>query len=165
MMRSMEKRLSPLVYKVTLTALATLLLPVHQTAFAQEASTDTPVQEYLVLFLLFINNLLLPLLFSIALLFFLINIARYFIFKGASDSDREKARKYALYGIGAFVILVSLWGVVNMFVYGLDIDSDEALCPDYLGDWCYSKYDGTGGSDNSFYEFDDWSRSSSGGKF
>lgn len=116
------------------------VLPMISLAQQYEAGKDS-IQGYLILILQFINNVLLPILFSLALLFFLINVARYFIIKGANDADRAKARVLALYGIGAFVFLVSIWGIVNMFVSGLGIDNDRAMCPDYLGDWCETGFD------------------------
>ncbi len=84
----------------------------------------------------FINNTLIPLLFGIALLFFLFNIARYFIIDAENKDSRDKAKNSALYGIAAFVLLVSIWGIVNMFVSSLGITGSEAICPDYLGEWC-----------------------------
>lgn len=84
----------------------------------------------------FLNGTLVPFLFAIALLFFLINTVRYFII-GSSDPEKQsKARQLALYGIGAFVFLVSIWGIVNMFVSGLNLKNTDVICPDYLGDWC-----------------------------
>ena len=122
-----------------------LTLPLASFAQSLEANKDS-VQGYIVLVLQFINWTLLPLLFSIALLFFLINAARYFIIEGDNDGAREKARTLALYGIGAFVFLVSIWGIVNMFVFGLGIGQEESMCPDYLDDWC-----GSGFEDSTFY--------------
>jgi len=84
----------------------------------------------------FLNNVLIPFLFAVALLLFLVNAARYFIIGGASEENRKKARNLAVYGIAAFVFLVSLWGIVNTVVSGLGIDSEESLCPDYLNGWC-----------------------------
>jgi len=77
---------------------------------------------------------LLPFLFGIAFLYFLINIVRYFIIGGASDIQREKARLSATYGVAAFVFIFSLWGIVSLFVNGLDIEENTSLCPDYLKD-------------------------------
>lgn len=130
------------MYKLWIAGIAIATLVIASPAFAQsfEANHDT-VQGYIVSILQFINFILLPLLFSIALLFFLVNMARYFILKSDNDGEREKARMLALYGVGAFVILVSMWGIVNMFVSGLEIDDDRARCPDYLGDWCTNRYD------------------------
>jgi succinate dehydrogenase/fumarate reductase cytochrome b subunit len=99
--------------------------------FAQQAGKDS-VQGYLVMIGLFINNTILPLIFTIALLFFLVNAARYFVFGGANEDGQDKARRMALYGIGAFVFLVSIWGIVNMLVSGLGIQRNESLCPDFL---------------------------------
>jgi hypothetical protein len=112
---------------------------------AQQAGTDS-VQGYLVLIGLFFNNTILPLIFTIALLFFLVNAARYFVFGGADEKSQDKARLMALYGIGAFVFLVSIWGIVNMFVSGFGIQRQESLCPDYLDNWC--NYSGRGGLDS-----------------
>ena len=104
--------------------------------FNESGGDKESVQGYIILILQFINFTLIPLLFSIALLFFLINTARYFIIEAGDSASREKAKTFALYGLGAFVIMVSIWGIVNMFVFGLEIDSEDAMCPDYLGDWC-----------------------------
>lgn len=109
------------------------------TASAQAVSSYS-LQGYLIAILRFINIVLIPFLFSIALLFFLVNAARYFIIKGDDDGERAKAKSLALYGIGAFVILVSFWGIINMFVSGLGFDEDAPICPDYLQGWCYSNY-------------------------
>jgi len=143
--------------------LVTSLLPA--VSYAQYANKDS-VQGYILLIISFINNAVLPLIFAIALLFFLVNAARYFILEGDDSAGREKARTMALYGIGAFVIIVSIWGIVNMFVYGLGIGDNEAICPDYLDGWCnYSGYGGQNSpseygqgpgnsNNNTFY---DWS--------
>jgi hypothetical protein len=112
-------------------------IPLLSFAQTYEAGKDS-VQGYILLILAFINWTIIPLLFSIALLFFLINAARYFILQGDQDDGREKAKMLALYGIGAFVFLVSIWGIVNMFVFGLSIGEEGALCPDYLDGWCGS---------------------------
>lgn len=147
----MKKFSSLLLSKALLLIVALSSLSYSPYAFAAQASKDS-VQGYIVAILLFINFVVLPLIFSIALLFFLINAARYFIIEGADKDGREKARKLALYGIGGFVFLVSIWGIVNLFVNGLGISDDTAICPDYLEDWCYSSYQskGSGGSFNLF---------------
>lgn len=125
------------------------LLPLFTFAQSFESSKDS-VQGYILLILQFINWTLIPLLFSLALLFFLINAARYFILEGDSDGGRDKAKQLALYGIGAFVFLVSIWGIVNMLVFGLGIGDDEAMCPDYLEDWCGSGFNNAPSGFNLF---------------
>ncbi len=131
-----------------------VLLVFPSVTFAAYASQDN-LQGYLVLIGQFINNTILPLIFTIALLFFLVNAARYFVFGGANEDGQDKARRMALYGIGAFTFLVSIWGIVNMLVSSLGVDDSQSKCPDFLGNWCggsgsgYSNY-GSGGSYSTF---------------
>lgn len=90
------------------------------------------LQEYIVGTTSFIGDVLLPLLFSFALLFFVWNAFKYFIY-GAGDKDaQESARRLALYGIAAFVVLVSIWGIVNLLINGLGLNDDSYVIPDYL---------------------------------
>jgi succinate dehydrogenase/fumarate reductase cytochrome b subunit len=115
-----------------------LLYCIHAPLYVYAAPTagKHSIQGYLGLAIIFINNVILPLLFSVALLFFLVNATRYFVLKSGESEGRETARRLALYAIGAFVFLVSLWGIVNMIVYGLGFDENQAPCPDYLRDKC-----------------------------
>lgn len=136
------KTLPLFVYKTAVLACTAAVLFVGSPAFAAVANKTT-VQGYIVTILFFINNVLIPLLFSIALLFFLVNAARYFVMGSGDSGSREKARILALYGIGAFVFLVSIWGLVNMLVGGLDLENGRTQCPDYLGDWCRERADNT----------------------
>lgn len=135
----MKHTIAVLAFKSAVMVLALFVLLATQVAFAQTVSGQS-IQGYLIAILRFTNVVLLPFLFSIALLFFLVNAARYFIIKGDDDGERAKAKSLALYGIGAFVILVSFWGIINMFVSGLGLDEDAPICPDYLQDWCFSNY-------------------------
>ena len=120
------------------------------TAYA--AAVTGSVQGFMILVLLFINNLVIPLLFSIALLFFLINAARYFILGSANEEGQDKARRLAIYGIGAFVFLISIWAIVTMITSGLGINQSNVICPDYMpnckteGDTIFEGYFYFGGS-------------------
>lgn len=129
----MNTSTSLFVRKIGITIAVALMSLTGPLAFAQAANKYS-LQGYLVLILSFLNNVIIPLIFSIALLFFLVNVARSFIIE--AEADREKARSLALYGIAAFVFLVSIWGIVNMFVGGLGFGNNEVQCPDYLDGWC-----------------------------
>ena len=78
------------------------------------------------------NKVVIPLLFSLAFLFFIVNAARYFIIGGANQEEQKKARALALWGIVAFVLMVSIWGIVNLFVSGLNLEANWPVCPDFL---------------------------------
>lgn len=92
------------------------------------------VQGFLLDSLSFLNSTVVPFLFALAFLFFVVNVARYFIIGGDKEDERKKARLLALWGIVAFVIMVSIWGIVNLVVDGLGIDfqAQQPPCPDYL---------------------------------
>ncbi len=61
-----------------------------------------------------INNILVPLIFAVAFIVFIVGIFRYFI-AGATDPEgQKKGRQLLLYGILGFVIMISLWGIVNI---------------------------------------------------
>tara|TARA_B100000745_G_C20137321_1_gene389857 strand:- start:182 stop:1735 length:1554 start_codon:yes stop_codon:yes gene_type:complete len=102
----------------------------EQTAAASEAAT------YIGDFTLFLNNAVIPFLFAIAVLFLVWNIARYFIIEAVNTDSRDKAKRSAIYGVAALVLLVSIWGVVNLLVSGLGLNESRSICPDFMSSWC-----------------------------
>ena len=90
------------------------------------------LQDFISGFAGFLNSTLVPLLFALAFLFFLVNATRYFIIGGDKEAERAKARAFATWGIIAFVLMVSIWGIVNLLVNGFGIDNSGPICPDFL---------------------------------
>lgn len=80
----------------------------------------------------FINDSLLPFIIAISFFFFLWNAVRYFIIGGANPDDQEKARSLAIWGILAFVVISSIWGIVNIFADSFGIDDSSVPTPDYM---------------------------------
>jgi len=68
-----------------------------------------------------INSILVPVLISIAFLVFLYGVYKYFIKGADNDTERATGRTFTLYGIIGFVILFSVWGIVNIFMGTLSI--------------------------------------------
>ncbi len=68
---------------------------------------------------------------AIAFFIFLWNAVQYFIIQGDSEEGQTKAKSLALWSISAFVIIVSLWGIVNLIQTGLGLDN-SVPCPDYI---------------------------------
>ncbi len=89
------------------------------------------IQTFLVGVGKFLNSTVLPAIFAIAALMFMVNATRYFIIGGANPEDQEKAKTLAIWGILAFVISISLWGIVNILVSGLGLTQME-MTPDYM---------------------------------
>ncbi len=91
------------------------------------------IQTFLTNIAAFLNATVLPFIIAIAFVAFIWNAFRYFILGGANPAEQEKARTLALWGILAFVLLLSLWGIVNMLVSGLSL-TNTGVCSDYILD-------------------------------
>ncbi len=85
----------------------------------------------------FINVVLIPFILGVAFLIFIINAVRFFIIDGSNTEGHENARNLALYGVGAFVLILSLWGMVNILANGIGLNegpciNGKAVQSDYL---------------------------------
>jgi len=61
-----------------------------------------------------INSVLVPVLFAAAFFMFLYGIAKAYIFNSGEPAEVEKGHKLVLWGIIAFAIMISVWGLVNI---------------------------------------------------
>jgi len=118
--------------------------------FYAHAATNNSIQALLGNVSLFISEVLIPVLFSIAFLFFLVNMVKYFIIGGASEEDRAKGKKNVLYSLIAFVFLISIWSIVTLLVNGLGIEDNDAICPDYMQGACGDDINHASGTSGGF---------------
>lgn len=83
----------------------------------------------------FINNGLVPLVFAVALIVFLFGMYQFFIAGGADEEKRSNGKNLAMWAVIGFVIMVSVWGLVNLITTTFKLDSDTAPClPTFNGD-------------------------------
>jgi len=75
----------------------------------------------------FINGTLIPLVFAVALLIFIYGIFKYFILGGGDDESREEGKKLMLWAIVGFVVMVSVFGIVNLIAGGLGFSNEENI--------------------------------------
>lgn len=88
--------------------------------FAQQPQADFgAVGATAKVFLGFLNGYVVPLLIAIAFLVFVWGMFKYFIRGGASEESRGEGKKLLLWSILGFVLIVSLWGLVNVIASGL----------------------------------------------
>ena len=109
--------------KIALLSSAFFALPLL--TFAQFGGVDTFFNNIGT----FINNVLIPLVFAISLLVFIYGMFQYFILGGASDDSREKGRQLIMWSVIAFVMMVSIWGVVNVVAGGIFPDKTPPVMP------------------------------------
>lgn len=64
--------------------------------------------------LFIINSVLVPVLFAVAFIVFLYGIVLKYIFSHGDPTKVSEGHKILLWGLLAFVIMISLWGLVNV---------------------------------------------------
>jgi len=90
-------------------------------AFAQTTGAEgrlDPVRVFLGNIVTFINGTLVPLIFALAFLVFIWGMFKTFILGGSDPGKQEEGKQLMLYAIVGFVIMVSLWGIVNLLADG-----------------------------------------------
>jgi len=110
--------------KITYLLLGLLLFP---TAASAQGSLNT----FFINLLTFFDTVLIPFMFGMAFLVFVINAIRFFVFQGNNEEGRGKAKSLVLYSILAFVLLVVFWGIVNMINDGLGLEGCSQPMSDY----------------------------------
>lgn len=80
----------------------------------------------------FVNNTIIPLIFVLAFLFFIWNAFVFFILQGTSEEGREKAKRLMLWGLIALVLMITIWGVVNLLTNALGLRGTGFVIPDYI---------------------------------
>lgn len=67
----------------------------------------------------FFANILVPLVFAVALVVFLWGVYKYLILGGGDEKSREQGKGLMLWAVIGFVIMVSIWAIVNFLAGGL----------------------------------------------
>ncbi len=108
---------------LALTSLAALALPF--VALAQEAVTD--INEAGNFIITLINEVFIPVIFAVAFIVFLWGAFQTFIL-GANDEDvKTNGKNLMLYGLIGFFVMVSIWGLVNVFRNSVALDEGVEL--------------------------------------
>lgn len=65
-------------------------------------------------FIAYYIRLILPLIVSLAVLFIVFNIFKYFIVRGDSPEAHKEGARYILFAIIALAVMLSIWGLVRV---------------------------------------------------
>ncbi len=66
-----------------------------------------------------VNNVLIPLVFAVAILALLWGILKAFIIGGGDEEKQKEGKQLIMYAIIGFVVMVALWGIVNLIATGV----------------------------------------------
>jgi hypothetical protein len=118
---------SPRIASV-LSILGSFFLPAVVFAQAPQGNGQSidKLGQFLFQFIYFIDNYLVPLIFAVAFIVFIFGIFEYFIAGGANEEKREKGKAFMLWGFIGFFLMVSVWGIINLFTGSLGLNSDSA---------------------------------------
>ena len=72
----------------------------------------------------FVDGTIVPVIFAIAFIVFLWGMVQYFIMGANSEEKRAAGKNLILWGIIAFVVMISIWGIVKIFTNTLGFDDD-----------------------------------------
>ncbi len=82
-------------------------------------------------FLSFLDRVIIPAILTIAFLMFVINVVRFFIMDNESKDGKKNAKNLAIYGVGAFVLIIIFWGIANIFIETFDLGGCTQPMSDY----------------------------------
>ncbi len=68
-----------------------------------------------------LNTVVVPVIFAFAFAAFVWGVVNYFFLHGGEEAKREEGRKFVLWGILGMVVLLSVWGFVNIVLSTLGI--------------------------------------------
>jgi hypothetical protein len=114
-----------------LAAILTLASPLL--AFAQTGINTNAITPYSQGIIDIINQILVPVIIAISFIVFLWGIYKYFIAGAANESEKGEGRTFALWGIIGFVIIISVWGLVNLVLntFGLTPGQQAPTAPTF----------------------------------
>ena len=79
-----------------------------------------------------INTILVPVIIAIAFITFLWGVYKYFILGAADEDAQRNGRQFILWGIIGFVVILSVWGLVNVVGGLLDLPGTTPTPPTFV---------------------------------
>ena len=75
-------------------------------------------------------NAIIPVIIAITVLVFLWGVANY-IMSAGDEEKRKEARQFIIWGLVGFVIMIGIWGLINVFVtaFGLGTGGSQIQAP------------------------------------
>lgn len=76
-----------------------------------------------------INGIIVPVLLAIAFIVFIWGVYKYFILGAADEKSRTDGKQFTFWGVIGFVVIFSVWGLVNIVIQALNLNSGNTPRP------------------------------------
>jgi hypothetical protein len=110
---------------VKISAVLAALVPMMAFGAGEMAGVGTFVSNIM----LFMNNILVPFVFAFAFLVFIWGMFKAFILGGSDEAAQSQGKSLMLYALIGFVVMISLWGIVNLLVSSFGFGSAVPTLP------------------------------------
>ena len=97
--------------------------------FITFAQTITSVQTAAQFVITLINTVAVPLVFALAFIVFIFGIFQYFILSHGDEEKQSTGRSLMLWGLVGFLVMVSVWGLVNILIGTFNLNSNVPTYP------------------------------------
>jgi len=68
-----------------------------------------------------LNMVVVPIIITLAFLYFIWGVINYFFIHGDEEGKRAEGRQFVLWGVIGLVVLFSIWGILNILLSTLGI--------------------------------------------
>jgi len=90
---------------------------------------SNPLVIFLQKIIVFIDQVLVPLLFTLAFVALLWGVFQYFIAGGANEEQRDKGKKFIVWAFIGLFVMTSVWGIVNLLTSSFGFDNQAPDIP------------------------------------
>lgn len=112
------------------TALLALPVLVSAQGFADGEVNGGPLGSFVTSVTTFANDTLVPLVMTLAFLFFVWGMFKFFIAGGDNEEEREKGKNLMIYATLGFVMIVIIYGLVNFLASSIGLEGETIKIPD-----------------------------------
>ena len=113
-----------------LTKLLPLILLIPGFAFAK-VGEFTEVKEFVEGLTKFMNDTIIPAIFALGFLVFIWGMYKTFILGGSDEEKQGEGRQLMMYAVIGFVVMISLWGIVNLIANSLELNDKQITPPTF----------------------------------
>ncbi len=79
----------------------------------------------------FMNDALIPAIFALGFIVFIWGMYKTFILGGSDEEKQGEGKQLMMYAVIGFVVMISLWGIVNLIANGVGLNDKQITPPTF----------------------------------